>query len=291
MLCCTRLAGRFVRRHSNSIVSCSAGSTKYIATQCTALQSNTSSTSRDFTPIPSFLHSKYLQSSSGNHERTFVLPGCVRPAIIYSFPNLSTQSAIVEPSIVRHAYIEPVISSVTSIGEYRAPAHTVIEKHAIRMFRVRHRKMIRHHRYKRHKRDRVKYLKAQAVRKANAEMAFRTRVQTIVDEANTFDAEVYVRDVLQRVDAIERQRATGELKVGKDGKPVTIYKHWTTVMTVDELYGIPYSDYIDKRTGYPSGEDWKAIKADRDDYYNNYSNVDDKKAKKNVNKKTDKKEN
>lgn len=48
------------------------------------------------------------------------------------------------------------------------------------------------------------------------------------------------------------------------------YPHWTELITVEELYGLPDTDYIDKQMGYPDSEDWRRIQQIRQTYYDEY---------------------
>ena len=55
------------------------------------------------------------------------------------------------------------------------------------------------------------------------------------------------------------------------GKP--LYPHWSRLMSLEELYGLPKSDYIDKKAGLPTEEDWEQIKKLKQDYENKYRGV------------------
>jgi hypothetical protein len=50
-----------------------------------------------------------------------------------------------------------------------------------------------------------------------------------------------------------------------------IQRHWSRVISIEELYDIPDNDYIDKRSGIPNDEDLVEIKRLRDDYYRRFT--------------------
>lgn len=66
-----------------------------------------------------------------------------------------------------------------------------------------------------------------------------------------------------------------------------LYPHWSRLMSLEELYGLPKSDYIDKvgfsliscdtflfqKAGLPTDEDLEKIKQLKQDYENKYRGV------------------
>jgi hypothetical protein len=101
---------------------------------------------------------------------------------------------------------------------------------------------------------------------AQDERAFRTRCQQLVEEATNFNAEAYVRNVLEH--AAHKQDAASVVHTKTSiGRP----SHWTDLISVEELYMVPYTHYIDKRTGYASPEDAMEIEKLRFKYANVYS--------------------
>lgn len=52
------------------------------------------------------------------------------------------------------------------------------------------------------------------------------------------------------------------------------YPHWSTVVSLEELYGLPKGDYIDKRFGLASNEDVETIEKLKDKYKQLYSKFD-----------------
>uniref|UniRef100_A0A914WGG5 Uncharacterized protein n=1 Tax=Plectus sambesii TaxID=2011161 RepID=A0A914WGG5_9BILA len=164
----------------------------------------------------------------------------------------------------------PAIMPVVPI---EAPsAFPTIEKLTMRrMLRVRRRKMKKHKRRKRYMRDFYKYATFHREKKAKAEKAFRYRMTDLLRELDTYDAEKYVRETIARakVDPHEGLAWSGRKK----------HAHWSEVMTIEELYGLPKSDYIDKSAGYPDEEDAAEIARLKADYYRRFRgielNVDD----------------
>lgn len=49
-----------------------------------------------------------------------------------------------------------------------------------------------------------------------------------------------------------------------------LYPHWSSLMSLEELYGLPESDYIDKRAGLPGEEDKEKIRQLKIDYYRQF---------------------
>jgi len=138
-----------------------------------------------------------------------------------------------------------------------------------RMLTVRRLKMKKHLRRKRLRKIKVHLMQYREMVKARDERVFRVRCQQMVDEAAAFNAESYVRDVLAR--AARVQHTTTSLTPAVDAltdRP----RHWTDVMSVEEMYLVPYTHYIDKRTGYASPEDAVEIEKLRRKYTTVYRN-------------------
>lgn len=49
-----------------------------------------------------------------------------------------------------------------------------------------------------------------------------------------------------------------------------LYPHWSRLMSLEELYGLPKSDYIDKRSGIADEEHSEKIRKLRENYQANY---------------------
>lgn len=48
------------------------------------------------------------------------------------------------------------------------------------------------------------------------------------------------------------------------------YPHWSTLMSIEELYGIPPGTYIDKNAGLPDEEDEERIRKLKIKYYKEF---------------------
>jgi len=147
-----------------------------------------------------------------------------------------------------------------------------IEAAKDRFLRIRRRKMLKFKRLKRRKRDAFKYAKYHRAKKTKSEAAFRARVSVLFDELDSFDADKYVRET------IDMSHRTTE-RVSYSGK--RLHPHWSTLISIEELYDLPNTDYIDKRGGLPSDEDLAEIRRLQDEYNRKYCRIDDKKKKKN----------
>ncbi|VDK42143.1 unnamed protein product [Anisakis simplex] len=185
----------------------------------------------------------------------FYLPGCVTNAKIYTFPTASQKVITVPaPSLADLGKFDPVTdkapveSPVISTHIYAAP----------RLLTIRRKKMKKHKRRKRYDRDFFKYAKYHREKKLRAEKAFRARMNELLTELNSFNAENYVKDVIHRA----KQEWTSEL--APSGRK--LYPHWSTLMKIEELYGLEKSDYIDRKAGLADDEDKERIKQLKNDF-------------------------
>ncbi|VDP10134.1 unnamed protein product [Soboliphyme baturini] len=158
---------------------------------------------------------------------------------------------LILPALSRVNVSVPVI--LPSIPQHR------YEKHAHRMLIIRRRKIKKHWRKKRRKRDYVQYLKWHQQQKQRKEDAFRQRMNVMLSEALGFDADAYVRAAVAKA---KWRPADNHFPDGRRKFP-----HWTELMTVEELFQLPETDYIDKQSCLAEGEDWEAIKKLRQEYY------------------------
>lgn len=131
-----------------------------------------------------------------------------------------------------------------------------------RMLQIRRHKMLKHKRRKRYDRDYFKYQKYHRQKKAKAEILFRERMNKMIEEYKAFDPEKYIKDVIARAkqDVIKDVSPSGRRK----------YPHWSTLVTLEELYGIPPSSYIDKRAGLAGDEDREKISQLKKEYDEKY---------------------
>lgn len=95
-----------------------------------------------------------------------------------------------------------------------------------------------------------------------AEAKFRQEMGMALKKALEFDADKYVRDTIARAKWVPTPDNTESLRKG-------IF--WSEFMTVEQLFGVPDSDYIDKKEGFAGDEDWQKILELREKYEKEYS--------------------
>lgn len=88
----------------------------------------------------------------------------------------------------------------------------------------------------------------------------------LLRELDTYDAEKYVRETIARAktDPNEGLAWSGRKK----------HPHWSEFMTIEELYGLPKTDYIDKKSGFPDEEDAAQIARLKADYYRRFRGIE-----------------
>ncbi len=72
----------------------------------------------------------------------------------------------------------------------------------------------------------------------------------MIEDATSFDGESYVRGILSRAGFLDTAKRSRPELMTPD-QPV----HWTEVVSIEELYGVPETHYIDKLVGYAHPED------------------------------------
>ncbi|CDW57873.1 hypothetical protein TTRE_0000617001 [Trichuris trichiura] len=132
-----------------------------------------------------------------------------------------------------------------------SPVESHYKQYAHRMIRIRRRKIKKHWRMKRFRKRRAVYLRVHAEKKQKAEKFFLAKINTILHEGLQFNAEQYVRNVIERAKwkPNEERLPNGRIKL----------PHWTSLISIEELYGVKQSDYIDKRSCIASPEEWSEI--------------------------------
>lgn len=85
-----------------------------------------------------------------------------------------------------------------STNEILAPEHAQIEKQAARMIVIRRRKMKKHKLQKLRKRRKFEYIRISQKRKVIKERAFETKLVNQIKEAKAFNAQAYVKDLIQK---------------------------------------------------------------------------------------------
>ncbi|VDM96367.1 unnamed protein product [Thelazia callipaeda] len=131
-----------------------------------------------------------------------------------------------------------------------------------RMLRIRRHKMRKHKRRKRFDRDYFKYQKYHRQKKAKAENLFKNRMSKIIEGYRAFDPEKYIKDIIARA----KQDVTKDVAPSGRRK----YPHWSTLVTLEELYGLPSTDYIDKKAGLVGEDDRDKIRLLKNEYDEKY---------------------
>ncbi|KAM3719826.1 Collagen alpha-4(VI) chain [Dirofilaria immitis] len=136
-----------------------------------------------------------------------------------------------------------------------------------RMLKIRRHKMRKHKRRKRYDRDYFKYQKYHRQKKAKAENLFRNRMHKMIEDYKAFDPEKYIKEIITcaKQDVTKNVSPSGRRK----------YPHWSTLITLEELYGLPATDYIVKEAGLAGEEDRekiKQLKKEYDEKYRGYLN-------------------
>lgn len=127
------------------------------------------------------------------------LPSSIRSSLVYTFPTV--ESAL--PKLAPTSYLDVAkLDPLPFVDFIKAPEYNhqlpVVEKLAVRMIVIRHRKIKKHKRKKYRKRDKFLWAKKQRNKKSRAEKEFRQRCSAMLVEAVNFSAEKYVADFLEK---------------------------------------------------------------------------------------------
>lgn len=188
----------------------------------------------------------------------FTCPGLDNVGQVYTFPTLN-RAPILAPAPFLQQIVEKMDPELNK-SPIEAPSafpNTAMYA-APRLLTIRRKKMKKHKRRKRYDRDFFKYQKYHREKKLRAEREFTKRMKAHLAELEAFDPEKYVEDTIARA---KREWSDELAPTGR-----RLYPHWSRLMSLEELYGIPKSDYIDKRAGLSSEEDRERIKQLRDEY-------------------------
>ncbi|GMS84518.1 hypothetical protein PENTCL1PPCAC_6693 [Pristionchus entomophagus] len=193
-----------------------------------------------------------------------------------SLPTLKKDNIIhTFPTIIPTSMIDPIISNGiigrvdrSEVREIKMPSYSppVAVYASPRLLTIRRKKMKKHKRRKRYDRDWSKYQKYHREKKLKAEREYEKRMKGHLAELEAFNAENYVRET------IEASKKIWEKELAPTGRK--LYPHWSRLMTLEELYGLPKSDYIDKRSGIPSEEDAAKINQLREKYKKEFKKED-----------------
>ncbi|XGW09622.1 hypothetical protein V3C99_011699 [Haemonchus contortus] len=144
-------------------------------------------------------------------------------------------------------------------------ANPVAIQLAPRMLIIRRKKMKKHKRRKRYNRDFFKYQKHHKEKKLRAEREFIKRMKAHLAELESFKPEQYVEETIA---AAKKEWSDDLAPTGRK-----LYPHWSRLMSLEELYGLPKSDYIDKKAGLAGEEDAQKIKQLKIEYDNKYRGI------------------
>ncbi|VDK80125.1 unnamed protein product [Litomosoides sigmodontis] len=179
--------------------------------------------------------------------------------MVFTFPSTNRQ-----PIVVPGIFVNEFLKKFDPLYSLQIPLWLPQQSQAVeilageRMLKIRRHKMRKHKRRKRFDRDYFKYQKYHRQKKAKAETFFRNRMQKMLEDYKTFDAEKYIKDVI----ACAKQDVTKDVSLSGRRK----YPHWSTLITLEELYGLPQTDYIVKEAGLAGEEDRDKIKQLKKEY-------------------------
>uniref|UniRef100_A0A915IJZ0 Uncharacterized protein n=1 Tax=Romanomermis culicivorax TaxID=13658 RepID=A0A915IJZ0_ROMCU len=147
---------------------------------------------------------------------------------------------------------------------------------------IRRRKRLNKHWLKKYyKRDVVIIKKRNMKRKAAREKVFREKMTAMILEAENFDAKSYVEDFLAKIQWDETKPLPAasliinpsiaeplakqqEENVNENRRREIV--HWTSTISIEQLYGLPESSRIDKKAGIVDEEEWQEIVKARERY-------------------------
>ncbi|VDM53272.1 unnamed protein product [Angiostrongylus costaricensis] len=206
------------------------------------------------------------------HRGQLVLPSTfLGETVVKMDPLAEKKLNVIRPHyaeyLTEHYFVRALVCSIVSVVRYvfsvcfvyvmtqfkvpmEAPPHAtpISIQLAPRLLTIRRKKMKKHKRRKRYDRDFFKYQKYHREKKLRS-----------------FEAEKYVEDTI----ATAKKEWSDEL--APTGRK--LYPHWSRLMSLEELYGLPKSDYIDKKAGFPSEEDMERIKKLKMEYENKFRGV------------------
>jgi len=190
------------------------------------------------------------------------LPSMEKPVKVYSFP--TPDKVVMEAPTILNLIIEKVEPTKPLVPLTDPKNSTITPMMAgPRMLTIRRKKMKKHKRRKRRKRDYFQYQKFHRKKKVLAEKVFRARMNELMKTLETFDPMEHIQST------IKRAKQEWSVNLAPSGKKK--YPHWSKLMTLEELYGIEKSDYIDKRAGLPDEETAQKIAQKRKEYLMKYS--------------------
>ncbi|CAJ0955895.1 unnamed protein product, partial [Mesorhabditis belari] len=194
-----------------------------------------------------------LHCPTTNRNQILSLPSLLKQVPKVAPSPDANQAVKVDPELNRSPITEPLTSRNAPM--LAGPRALTIRRH----------KMRKHKRNKRIQRDWFKYQKYHREKKMRAEREFVKRMKGHLAELNSFNPEVYVEETISRA---KREWSDELTPTGR-----RLYPHWSRLMSLEELYGLPNGDYIDKRAGYPSEEDKEQIRQLREKYRRDFLSI------------------
>ncbi|EGT40903.1 hypothetical protein CAEBREN_04990 [Caenorhabditis brenneri] len=193
-----------------------------------------------------------------NPSASVELPSLENPQQVYTFPTLN-RTPMVAPGAIITEILEKLAPTVEK-GSLIAPGITNKAPMWLspRLLTIRRKKMKKHKRRRRYDRDFFKYQKYHREKKLKAEREFQKRMKSLLTELEAFNPEKYVKDT------IKMANKEWQDELAPTGRK--LYPHWSRLMSLEQLYGLPKSEYIDKRAGLPTPEEAEQIKALKEKY-------------------------
>lgn len=232
----------------------------------------------------------------------FFDPKTVQNELIFDLP----RNTIIAPMIDQLPAWQNEVSLPPT--ENQAPAMEAGGPRGGYELRMRHRRMKKHWRMKHFKRDIVIYRKRERRRKMAAEKVFRDKLDVMICEAENFDAKKYVEDFLAKVQWGKSSQTSLPMSaalisedssiptvrrhpytdfglqpqlVVKKAKPRKPFQHWTEIISVEQLFGLPPSKRIDKKAGKPHPEEMEEISEQKRKYEETFRKIVKKNDEKN----------
>ncbi|VDM78536.1 unnamed protein product, partial [Strongylus vulgaris] len=192
---------------------------------------------------------------------SYELPALENVRRVYTFPTLN-KAPVYAPAPFLQDLIEKMDPLPEKAPLEAPPAVTPVAiQLAPRLLTIRRKKMKKHKRRKHF----FKYQKYHKEKKLRAEREFIKRMKAHLAELESFNPEQYVEETI----AAAKKEWSDEL--APTGRKR--YPHWSRLMSLEELYGIPKSDYIDKKAGLAGEEDAEKIKQLKAEYDNKYRGI------------------
>ncbi|CAI2330373.1 unnamed protein product [Caenorhabditis sp. 36 PRJEB53466] len=186
------------------------------------------------------------------------LPALENPQQIYTFPTLNRAPKLA-PGAILTEILEKLAPTVEK-GPLIAPGTPAKAPMWLspRLLTIRRKKMKKHKRRRRYDRDFFKYQKYHREKKLKAERAFQKRMKSLLTELEAFNPEQYVKETIRMANKEWQD------ELAPTGRK--LYPHWSRFMSLEQLYGLPKSEYIDKKAGLPTPEEAEQIKALKEKY-------------------------